>query len=211
MQNSEELTAKIDEARQREAKLTQDVSDVAARLQAMKAAYQTAVESGEPESKLDKRDEEIIRAERELVRSQIRLSQVKNDIAALESERAKAQADERQAEFLKHFDQLVEEKFIMAELALTEFKNRMEDIEQSVRSFMNEAARAGYDVHRLRISDHLRRGVTERLFPGYLTKSRPDYYAAPLANVLEDHVRTILGMQVNGTVSNEQTEGETIQ
>jgi DNA-binding NtrC family response regulator len=112
---------------------------------------------------------------------------------------------------MRVFDELVE-KFEMFEMALTEFISRRDDIESTVRSFMNTASRAGKNTHRLRISDNLRRQIVERLYPGFLSKTRPDVFRGLLADVLENHVVTVLGLQrhVNGKAAGTQHLTETL-
>jgi hypothetical protein len=194
LKKSDKLAGEIEAARERRATLMTEVSGAAERLAKLRGEYQRAVEGNEPESKLDQRDDELLKVDRELARARIRLSQVEQEVVELTKQHAQALADEEEQEFLRQLDVLVEDKFIMAEMALQEFKNRISEIEASVRGFMNQAVKTGRDVHRLRINDNLRRQIGERLYPGYQTKSRPDIFAAPLADVLENHVRTILSV-----------------
>jgi hypothetical protein len=70
---SKQLSEKIATARKQAETVEKTVSDVAERLEKMKAAYRLAVEGGETETALDARDEQIRKAERELTREQIRL------------------------------------------------------------------------------------------------------------------------------------------
>lgn len=205
---SAQLGVQLEGERKRHNELEGEVTAIGVRLGAMKKDYEQAVESGEADVALDKRDEDIFKAEREVTRAQIRLVQSKAEIETLEKQRAEALAVEREGEFLKSFDVLVEEKFVMAEMALTEFKGRMADIDQSARGFMNEAAKAGRDTHRLRISDNLRRQIVERLWPGFLTKSHPETFTRPLADVLESHVRSTLNIPMNGKPATQPEEAE---
>jgi chromosome segregation ATPase len=189
---SEKLAAQIADAQKQEAKLQSTVSAVVERLAKLKTAYQCAVESDEAEDALDTRDEEIVRCERELARAQIKLTQRKNEIASLESERAAALRDEREADFRKLFDDLCE-SFTFLEMALSEFQAHKDKIEAGIRTFMNEASATGRDVHRLRLTDNIRRQLIERLFPGYQSK-HSDAYTRPLADILEEHCRVALGI-----------------
>jgi hypothetical protein len=205
LKKSEKIAGEIEAARERRATLLTEVSGAEDRLAKLRAEYQRAVESGEASATLDQRDDELLKVDRELARARIRLSQVEQQVIDLTKQRAQALADEEEAEFLRQLDVLVEDKFIMAEMALQEFKNRIAEIEASVRGFMNQAVKTGRDVHRLRINDNLRQQIGERLYPGYQTKSRPDIFAVPLADVLENHVRTILNVprHVNGKATHQ--------
>jgi chromosome segregation ATPase len=187
---SDQLAAQIADAQKQEAKLQSTVSAVAERLTKLKSDYQCAVESDEAEDAIDARDEEIVRCERELARAEIKLAQRKNEIASLERERTAAIRDEREADFRQLFDDLCE-SFTFLEMALSEFQAHKNKIEAGIRSFMNEAAATGRDIHRLRLNDNIRRQLTERLFPGYPSK-HTDAYTRPLADILEEHTRVAL-------------------
>jgi chromosome segregation ATPase len=201
---SDQLAAQIADVRKQEAKLQSTVSAVAERLEKLKQSYRAAVETDEAEDQLDSRDEEIARCERELARGQIKLTQRKNEIANLESERTARIAAEREADFRQLFDDLCE-SFTLLEMALAEFQAHKQKIEAGIRSFMNEAAATGRDVHRLRLNDNIRRQLVERLFPGYQSK-HSDAYTRPLADILEEHTRFALGIPTMNGRATQSTE-----
>ena len=193
---SDALAEQLDTARKTAAQLQKTVSEEAARLTTLKESYEQAVAVGASDTDLDAQDEEILKHQRTLTRAELKLAQCKSAIENLEQERQAALQAECEAEFQKGLDALAE-RFVWAEMSLSETAVRLRSVEADIREFTNVASVAGYPIHRMRISEIMHRFVSEKLHPTLTSRwnaERREQFARPLADVLEDHVRSALGM-----------------
>lgn len=205
--SSGQLDAALKAERKREDELQGEVTAIAERLGGMKRDYEKAVEAAEGESKLDARDEQIIRAERELTRAQIKLSQCRNEIQTLEAQKAEAEKAEREATFLEKADAIFDD-LVLFEISFGEFLAHKTALEGKFRDLMNSANAAGRDASRLHVDDRLRQQLTARIRIAHLSKNAAKEYSAPLNAVLESHIRNALDIPLQGkaTINEQQTE-----